>query len=230
MQRPKKGVTLLELVIAVGILWVWLVSILWLVSRGNKSVDRLRQEIIATNLAREWMEAVYNIRNTNRRRRWWSKDACWLKVDPMDDQWSDGDCSNDDRIQTGSYIVVHKKTSWQEYFALSGITTWPLDISFFDEGIDDQYSLCYTGWRRKSCPGIIDTRGEWLFFREIEGKWLFEKNNNQTWGINRSCADGSTSPCNSSDAKEFRFCSHVAYIKDGNRQIKMCGVLTNFEK
>jgi hypothetical protein len=38
---------------------------------------------MALNLAKEGVEIVYNIRNTNRRRWYEQKDACWLNADPL---------------------------------------------------------------------------------------------------------------------------------------------------
>lgn len=64
-------------------------SIIMSIDNSNKSsqqVKRLRQQTIALNLAREGMETMYNIRDTNRRSRSSQKDQCWLKANPTEDE------------------------------------------------------------------------------------------------------------------------------------------------
>lgn len=229
-----RGVTLMELIIAVAILATGLVSIIALVAWANKDVDRLRQDIIAVNLAREGMEMTYNIRNTNRLRRAGEKDACWLKIDPLDDG-GNGLCQDDPRMQQWYYIPIVKTTNWQQYFALSGAWASGLDLTYFDAGIDDQYALCYSGDIWQACPGQSEGRSEGRFFRMIEGKGLYLKDVNTIGGqYLGSCTDGNagygTDDCDDKRAKEFRFCSKVEFVKQGRGDVEMCGVLTNFEE
>ena len=43
----------------------------------------MRQKVTALNLAKEGVEVMYNIRDTNWRRRDSKKDLTWLKNDPL---------------------------------------------------------------------------------------------------------------------------------------------------
>lgn len=224
-----KAVTLLELIIAIAILSIGLAAIIKMVSGWNHTVDRLRQSVVAINLSREWMEQVYNIRNTNRLRRWWKKDACRLKIDPLSD-WGNGLCQDDDRMTKWHYIIIPKIKDWQRYYALSwSFMSW-LDMSYFDVGVDDKYSMCYTWWYWEPCPGEMFTRSEWRFFREIGWKWLYRKDVNITGWTFISCVNWEDAWCADKRAKEYRFCSKVEFVKQYNWSVEMCWVLTNFEK
>lgn len=75
-------------------------------SKSTQYLQRLRQQTIALNIAREGIEAMYNIRDTNRR-RWSSQaDQCWLKVNPMVDEGNPG-CENDTWISRGHRTLAY---------------------------------------------------------------------------------------------------------------------------
>ena len=76
------------------VLSVGLLSIILTMRRGFAYVQQSRQRVIALNLAREGIEAVYQIRNTNRQRRSSKKDQCRLKTNPMVDEANPG-CEDD---------------------------------------------------------------------------------------------------------------------------------------
>ncbi len=56
------------------------------VNNSSRYLNRLRQQTIALNIAREGIESMYQIRDTNRRRRSSQKDQCRLKADPLSDE------------------------------------------------------------------------------------------------------------------------------------------------
>lgn len=197
-----------------------------IINTGVKYVDRSRQEVLAINLAREGIEGVFQIRNTNRLRRWGMKEQCRLKVDPLIDTANDG-CQNDERMQAKNYIMLHKTRGGQEYFLLSGTHVGDLDLSYYDVGIDDRYVLCYTAISgRNACPGQSTPVSEGRFFRQIKGISLVDK----TTATAINCTDGSdTDPeCTDNTAKEFRFCAKVAYTKNVRGEVELCSVITNF--
>lgn len=83
-----------ELLIIVVVISTSLITILMGITKTTSYISEMRQKTIAMNLAKEGIESVYNIRNTNWRRRSASKDACWLKVVPMVDEGNPG-CEDD---------------------------------------------------------------------------------------------------------------------------------------
>ena len=48
------------------------------INRTYIFLNNIKIQIRATNLAREWMEMMFNIRDTNRRKCSWKKDDFWL--------------------------------------------------------------------------------------------------------------------------------------------------------
>jgi hypothetical protein len=64
------------------------------INKTTTYISQTAQKTVALNLAKEGLEAMYNIRNTNWRRRSDSRDKCWLKANPMVDEGNDG-CAND---------------------------------------------------------------------------------------------------------------------------------------
>ncbi len=79
-----KGFTLIEVVIALSLFAIILVGIIFAVYRAYAYVQASKLQLIATNLTREGVEAVYNIRDTNWRKYSGEKDKNWLKMNPYD--------------------------------------------------------------------------------------------------------------------------------------------------
>ena len=84
----KKGFTLIEILIVIFVISMGLILIIRGMSETHRYLSETAQKTIALNLAKEGIEAVYNLRNSNWRK--WSdkKDECWLNVDKeeCDDQ------------------------------------------------------------------------------------------------------------------------------------------------
>ena len=77
----KKGFTLIEILIVIFVISMGLILIIRGMSETHRYLSETAQKTIALNLAKEGIEAVYNLRNSNWRK--WSdkKDECWLNVD-----------------------------------------------------------------------------------------------------------------------------------------------------
>lgn len=224
----KSGFTLWEVLIIIVVISVGLLSVIVVLTDGMKYIQKTRQKIIAINLAREGMEAVYQMRDTNRTRRAWVKDTCRLKNNPLIDEWSLG-CADDLRFTSGAYVLQRLTTWGQEYFAL----TWPLATWLnLDDGADTgdwQFTLCQQSWFWNACIGTQPSTSEGNYFREIEWQWLYLKNTSTTGWQEITCTWWLTSNCWTPAAKEFRFCSTVAYIGESVGEVRLCGVVTNFK-
>lgn len=225
-----KWFTLLEIIIAIIILSFALAWVYSIVQFGVGFVEKSRQEIIAINLAREGMEIVYQIRDTNRRRRAGKKDQCRLKQDPLQAVDSDA-CENDTWLGSGSYIISGNSVNDQSYFSLVPIAN---DLTIADtkkvSPNDLQYSLCLKQGIWVHCPGENSLTREGKFFRQIKGFGLFRKDTAST-GDFLNCMNGTgMAGCGDSTAKEYRFCSIVQYVGKTIGKIELCGILTNFKK
>jgi len=223
----KSGFTIREILVIVVVISVGLLSVIVVLTNGMKYVQKTRQKVVALNLAREWMEAIYQIRDTNRMRRAWVKDACRLKINPLVDEWAVW-CANDLRFSSGSY-ALQRLTIWeQKYFALTGPFTEWIDLN---NGIEanSSFSLCQQSGYWDSCIWTSPTTSEGKYFREIQWLGLYLKDVVATWWQILSCTWW-TDVCASSRAKEFRFCSKVVYIGESTGEVKLCGVMTNFKQ
>lgn len=77
----KKGNSIIEVVIVIVILTIWIVWTYEIINSGQKLATTTENRIKAVNIAREWIEAVTNIRDTN-----WIKFSsdypkCWNVAD-----------------------------------------------------------------------------------------------------------------------------------------------------
>lgn len=225
--KGKGGFTIREILVVIVVISVGLLSVVVVLTNGMRYVQKTRQKVVALNLAREWMEAVYQIRDTNRTRRAGVKDQCWLKINPLVDEWTER-CNDDTRFTSGAYVLQRLTTWGQEYFALTGpFLSW-INLN---NGIDSNswFSLCQQSGYWDSCMGQLATTSEGKYFREIEWNWLYLKDVSVNWWTEILCTWSAGPDCWNSRPKEFRFCSKVAYIGDSTGEVKLCGVITNFK-
>lgn len=113
---------MIEILLILVVISTALITIIASVSRTVRYVSEMRQRTIAMNLAKEGIESIYNIRNTNRRKRSANKDQCWLKNNPRTDEGNPG-CENDKRIHQGSRTLnLHQEGgSKNSYYSLEPI-------------------------------------------------------------------------------------------------------------
>ncbi len=207
-----------------------LLSILGLLRVAVTYTNKTRQETIAVNIAREWIEWVYILRNTNRLRWSWEKDKQRLCNDSSCTQWLSGNLA----LHTLEY---EDDIYWRiPYYN----NIWSL--STFDDSLLWNTSLLLsTGnfiWGLSP-----DTAGK--FYRAIIGLWLYQKDTNIVGGnlittctnwtmdYNLLAQDWSplwNSPCSDSHPKEYRFCSRVEYEKNFQWKVELCGAITNYQE
>lgn len=221
---------MIEIVFVVVIVAVWLMSIITAVNYGLKNVWIAKQRVISINLAREWIEAIYQIRDSNRLSWSSQKDECRLKLNPLRDSLGN-DCSDDAWMQSWYYAIYTFVTGGQQIFYLSWWNRAPLDLTDWIQDSDMKYALCENNWIWNPCTW---TSYEWQtkYFREIHGLGLFLKDSDTVWWDYIDCEnwkDSFPSDCWLSNAKEFRFCSKVAYIWETQWDINICGLITNFK-
>ncbi|MBN1258694.1 hypothetical protein JXA05_02970 [Candidatus Peregrinibacteria bacterium] len=102
--RNTKGETIAETVIALTVLSIGIALSSALMANSLRNINTSKERVIATNIAREGLEAVRNIRDTNwlkfsgKRRQCWNHMPAALLNDVCADNGSDW-------IQPGTYIV-----------------------------------------------------------------------------------------------------------------------------
>ena len=70
--QDSRGFTLIEAIVAIGVISVGFVGALVLLSKSASQASLLKNRVIAAHLAEEGVEVIYNIRDTN-----WLKDMNW---------------------------------------------------------------------------------------------------------------------------------------------------------
>lgn len=225
--NKKRAFTMIELVIISIMIATWLIWIVVTINYGIDFAERTKTNVVAINLAREWVEAVYNIRDSNRQRRWIKKEQCWLKLDPLSDEWNSG-CENDAWIESWENYVILTKTAWStKYNYLLEGSNSALYINDRIDNNDRRFIMCKDANEQwYNCPSSADPyTKEWWFFRSIRWIWLYNK---ESWSA-LNCSNWSDIvSCWTSTSKEFRFCSTVQYQAWWIWQVELCGILTNF--
>lgn len=208
---------MLEILIITIIVGIWLVTVMLITQKVKISVNETKQNVIANQLAIEWIEKIYQIRNTNLLRHQDYLGPCRLAQDPF---VTSCDGSSTTRLTELNYIII---TGW----SLSW-TSEILDISDWISTWEQIFNLCLEWWERISCPWSWNQTKYGKFYRSIEWKGLYLKNTNTTGGQKIYCNSWASENCYNDDAKEYRFCSKVQYISTKTWSVELCWVLTNF--
>lgn len=227
IQKKLKAFTMLEILMITVIIWIGLLTVVTSITKAKITVNSTKQEVIATQLAKEGIEMVYQIRNTNLLKHKNYKDYCRLDKDPAE---SCNNLTTPNRINTWNYILI-----WS---ALKHINN-NLNISNWINTWDLEFSICLTWWQRISCQWQKNQSKFWKFFRTIESKWLYIKDVSHTWGLQIFCPNSSAWwtvededytcwPWDDHHPMEFQFCSRVEYLWTKTDSVEICGILTNF--
>lgn len=206
-------------------------------SETHRYISETAQKTIALNLAKEGIEAVYNLRNSNWRK--WSdkKDECWLNVD-------EEKCEDKSQKLTNNQMRIlgmNKNTNhWISPSNTSDITKWERDDNearFKQTPIrkSPDFQLLYHQWQRLPQGSIPEAEIQqpknnshqyWEYSRVITIHGLYDKET----GGKLTCNTTASSPCKSSSPKELRFCSTVFYTTPYQWVINICSIMTNFEQ
>ena len=150
-QNKKFWFTLAETIIVCTVFAVMVIWIIFAINRAFVFVDNTRLAVMATNLAREWVEMMYNVRDSNRRKYSWERDKYWLKA--VDDICDLGSCpyfwySVAPGTNTYYYIKEKKSSNGDTYFEAQPIPITENENDKFYE-IDWFFSDTYSGAREK---------------------------------------------------------------------------------
>lgn len=228
-----KAFWLLEILFIIIIMSIWLFSILQVVETIITNTSSIREKMIATSLAKEGIESVYQIRNFNLMLNQddENRNACWLAIDPLD-------CVNNTGsspwIQSDSiYILNNKVVNDVKYFYLTGnqwSITW-IDLNDGIEANEKEFALCLNSNWWDACDSWYSwfRNKYWTFFRIIKGVWLYDKSDIEGWAKIENCDNASNNTiCSNWLPKEFRFCSTVYYAWLTVGKSEFCGIITNF--
>lgn len=243
--KKQAGFTLIELLIVIFVISMGLLVIIQGMSESHRYISETAQRTIALNLAKEGIEAVYNIRNSNWRRRSDQKNACRLKTDPTTDNNNDG-CQNDPWISPWRrtlWDINNPKLSWmnipdvdieQKKLLWSEMKTILDKFQALNNDNNKAYRLYNISWAwlshdafqaaQNENTNLTEDTNSGIYWRWIYVEGLYNKTNWETL----TCQNGNS--CNNDNAKELRFCSIVLYTKPYQGYVNICSLLTNFER
>ena len=167
--KSRKGETLVEVLVALVLLVVGALGALRLLGLAEISNQITKERVIATNLAREGLEAVRNIRDTNWLRFAGERRRCWNNLDAsqcLDDN-SDG-IPNDPIEHQKSYLAKFNSTNFRWELDATGLTS-RLNLRDGLDASDPEYCLQLTA------NGIYNhdaTGDDTIYFREIYTEYI----------------------------------------------------------
>ena len=228
LKIKKKAITLAETIIVCTIFAIMVVWIILWINRAFLFMNNTKVLVRATNFSREWVEMVYNLRDTNWRKYSGEKDKHRL------DMWT-----GSSKLTWWVYIIK-EWTTWtsnDSYIYVESLT-WNIDFYdnmdvFFNEnnGILREKSKISFSWAYSYYSGgmiVTWNLEDLLWWTGIEFYRLL-----RVYGVYcKNSGDANNTACSSdSDPKEMRFCVKVFYeFNGGHHSSELCSIMTNFMK
>lgn len=231
VKKFKKSFTLLEVLIVCGFFSIVILAIIWAITRAYDFMNNNRIQVRAVNFAREWVEMMFNIRDTNWRKNSWEKDKNWRNL------WT-----WDGKFGSGIYVLKEWKNSDDDmYIYASGLNVNDVDNFYSDDFWDDSNSnyresakIIFTWTYNYLSWEYVDETEEWQFKLETWNVAELLWGGSEFYRIVRvydvvdkldDCEDGDACP------KEMRFCVKVFYRNNKvKRSTELCSIMTNFEE
>ena len=148
---------------------------------------------MANRLAKEWVELMYQNRNTNFIWKILTTEIyVWLNIDS-----SNENCNwNQPRFGSGNYVLSGKSfIETNKVLALSG---WISEDDKF-------FALCLKSWSRVACPEEENQTKYWRYFRVIKWFGLYDKDSTVTWWNLLECASWNDEDCSNNFTQRISF-------------------------
>ena len=244
-----KAFTFIEILIISILITTWLLVVAGAITHAQRVNRRVMQSVIANQLATEWVEILYQQRNSNfltyqkykenveiaqedinACRLALNFDAC-LETEKSELAYNLSSCIDgiDNRILRAWYYYITNET-WKNFINNCLCKDQETDCS---DPKQDIYAICLNDWVWHPCPqwheAWWDQSKYWKFYRIIEWIWSFDMAAESTGGqflnTNRFLSRYAAT-----DAQEYRFCSRVVREWGGwqDWELEICSTMTNF--
>ena len=240
LKSKKHWFTLAEVVIACSIFAIVVVWIIFAINRSFMFMNNTKLSVRAANFAREWVEMMYSIRDTNWRKHSWERDKYWLNL------WQTLPW-NENRMFT-KWIFVIKEWKEDNNYYLYAEDLWLLETNLNDFYSDNWFwSSDYATYREKtklnlgwkySYYELNDETGEqdekeWNVQDALIWDWLDFYRIVRIFGVYNKNTSSADTVLSFEDSKkwipaEMRFCVKVFYASQWKHSSEICGVMTNF--
>lgn len=163
--RKPKWNSIIEVAVVIMIVTVWLVWAYSILNSWTKLTITTENRIKATNIAREWMEVMQNIRDTN-----WIKFSsdisnCWNVLNYNSACiW---DNTHSTSISSWSYILIQSWSLWYLSGTFTPNTSFWTYINQFPVYLDGNWLISQSWSYTKKCDSKTSTWCVSIFSREI---------------------------------------------------------------
>lgn len=251
----KKAFTLLEILFVTIIISAWLLFVAEAIRHAKQVNYTVIQSVIANQLATEWIEAVYQLRNTNFLKYevdwefdtdvlnscrlstnfdWCKKTIEHRKGNRAGYSISNSDFEND-------YGIIEKKSFLKAGYYYITNSWWEniLNNCYYEKDNDvrkencwkiaqDIYAICQKDWTRVPCTS-------WHVEWNDESKYgHFYRYIEGVWSYDMSSNQtwwaliDTSKFANDKNAQEYRFCSRVFRVWMDWWNVEICSTMTNF--
>lgn len=245
--KMKKGwFTLAETIIVCTIFAFIMVWIILAINRSFVFLDNTRILVRATNFAREWVEMVYNIRDSNWQKHAWARDK--YRLSRLWAGWNDDNPTTSNIFQKWIYTINEWSLDGNPYVyatKISGINendfyeiewffnaneskrnsakiTFTWTYKYFDSHM--VWNLRYSSVEEWNMADILNVDGV-EFYRILRVYGIYKKNVDAN---NSEITDLAT--LTDSTPKEMRFCVKVFFKSNWYHATELCSIMTNFEE
>jgi hypothetical protein len=205
MKKSKNATSIIEAIIILLIITSWVTWMYTIFNKSTKLSSSIENKIYWIEIARQWIEAITNIRDTNWLRFSSNDDDCWNTLNYNNNCITDSSTTTD--ISAWSYIIYKKNDN---VWYLESKTTWTFWVSPYN----DNFKVWLDNW--------IYTQS-WItnkllprFTREIKVSYL-----DLSWNIGDS------------NDKKMKVISLVTWADSSStkpHKIKLEQILTNWKK
>lgn len=171
LKKNKKGETILETIIAMVILAVGVTTAGTIIGYSIRNMNGSKNRIIAVNVAREGIEAVRNIRDTNWLKYNSNRRGCWNHMPNIDPTVG---CDGNTPIQPGRYLIYKQKNTERWIMAeyeirdheagntnIPPATTTGLDY-YYNTDTNRTYRKINEKWEDIATLHLMDIDATWL--------------------------------------------------------------------
>lgn len=230
-KHKKYWFTLAEMLMVCSVFAIMIAGLIVWINRAYVFMNNTKLQTIATNLAREWMEMMYNMRDSCFRRNSWNADKCLKRVNSQ--IWAGG--GNYTLFRLDEYVRI----SWD--WDLKGYQIWRSDLGWCYENekefwgdrckhIRNRAVLSFTGeYKYLSWMEMVTWDLATLLWNEVEFYRL-----RKTYMTHNKNSNNAIDMCNSTCQEnwtpaEMRFCVKVFYRNNGDpHSTELCSIMTNF--
>lgn len=237
-KNRKKWFTLVEVLFVCSVFAIMVVWIILAINRSYTFMNNTRLQVRATNFAREWVEMMFNIRDTNRRKHAWKKDMYWLCLDCSQPNVTVNSTSQ--IFMPWIYKLSEKLENGSDYSIIASVITPSTNINefysddwFWNDNSREEFKIPFTwtytylSWWNNVTWDMADLLwSETEFYRVVRVYGIYKKNSSSAdesiWGTITNYTNNTP--------KEMRFCVKVFYRTNAPHSTELCSIMTNFEE